>query len=433
MKRPGCAALTAALFGSTSACTSAGRSDVAIVQVTPSAAFNDVPFSLTIDGFGFRPAYDVDIASGSAGIDAGGFSAFLVPASGSALPRVAATGVTWQSTSELVAMFPAGVVAGSYGVGVHDPRGQDTIRGEAFTSLGQDTAPPDVSIQQPASGALYGAGAEVDVLFVADDGAGAIASLGWTATTAEASLTGSCPVGSGVGPQICRFSFTAPPPSNGLEALLVVVSATDEARNEATAQAPLTLAPLPGVTSVTPRIGTALGGDQIDVEGSNFFPPTSADPGTQILVDNQPIPTTVTSGTHLVGISTVHDAGVVPLSVSTGHAATPAGSFTFVAPAVVRLVSPASGPTAGGTPVAVVGDNFRASGTTIWFGSTPLACPTFVSANRIEGWTPPGTGVVAVSAHDPVVNGNVLAAGFSYADDADAGPPPAGGCGGSGP
>jgi len=42
-------------------------------------------------------------------------------------------------------------------------------------------------------------------------------------------------------------------------------------------------------------------------------------------------------------------------------------------------------------------------------------------------------------ARDPIVNGNVLPAGFSYLDgvdagqDPDAGAPPDGGCGGGGP
>jgi hypothetical protein len=435
MKRPGCAALTAALFGTSTGCASGGGSGASIVQVTPNAAFSDAPFSLTIYGAGFRPAYDVDIMGGSAGIDTGGFSAFLAPDPGGTLPRVAATGLVWQSTGQLVAQFPAGVAAGTYDVGVHDPRGQDTVKPLAFTSLGKDLMPPAINIQTPPAGSLYGAGAEVDVVFYADDGVGVVASLSWTAHTAEASFSGSCPVGGGGGPQICRFTFTAPSPPNGLEALFVDVAATDGAGNPASATLVLTLAPRPAVTAVSPTIGSTLGGEQIDVQGTNFITASGGDPGTELLVDGQPIFTTVLSPTHLVGMTAPHDAGDVPLSVSTGHAATPAGTFTFVAPAIVRLVTPASGPTPGGTPVIVVGDNFRPGGTTILFGGLPLVCPRFVSTSRIEGFAPAaaGAGAVGVAATDPVVDGNVLDNGFTYVAEADAGAPADAGCSGSGP
>jgi hypothetical protein len=191
------------------------------------------------------------------------------------------------------------------------------------------------------------------------------------------------------------------------------------------------------VISVAPRIGPTAGGTTIDVEGTNFFAPAAADPGTQILIDGQAISTTFVSTTTLSGLTPAHDSGDWQLSVSTGNAGTSAGSFTFVAPAVVRLVSPLMGSLAGGTPVAVVGDNFRDGGTTISFGSRALVCARFVSPNRMEGWTPPGAGAVDVAATDPIAGGNVLQSGFSYVDGADGGPPPSGpppdgGCGGAG-
>jgi hypothetical protein len=422
MKRPGCAALTAALYGTTIGCASGGGSDASIFQVTPSAAYSDAPFSITIGGAGFRPAYDVDIGAGSAGIDTGGFTAFLAPARSSGLPRVEATGLVWRSTILLGAQFPAGIAAGSYDVGVHDPRGRDTIKAGAFSSLGRDLTPPTITIAQPASGALVGAGTDVVVNCFADDGAGAIATLSWTASTAAQRLTGSCPVGAVGGQEFCQFTFSAPTPQSGLEALYVDVDAVDWQGNKASTRLVLTDAPRPIVTSVTPRLVSIYGGPDIHVEGTNFVPPGMADPGTELLLDGQVLYLLDWTPTSLTGSLPAHDPGEVPLVVSTGNAETDAGTITFVAPAVVRLVSPAAGPPAGGTPVAIVGDNFRAGGTTIWFGPSPLVCPRFVSPNRIEGWTPAGTGSVGVAALDPVVNGNVLGAGFSYRDGtADAG------------
>jgi hypothetical protein len=440
MKRPGCAALTAALFGSTTGCGSGGGSDATIVQVSPTAAFSDAPFSLTIGGVGFRPAYQIDTVSGSAENDTGGFTAFLAPPLGSTLARVEATGLAWQTMVQIVAQFPAGIPAGSYDVGVHDPRGQDIVKPQAFTSLGPDLMAPSITIQQPAEGDLYGAGAPVNVVFFADDGVGAVATLGWKVSTAEGAVdAGSCPIASASGPQVCRFTFTAPTPPNGLEALDVDVNAVDDASNLATAHIVLALAPAPTVTSVAPRIGPTSGGFEIDVQGSDFVSPTGGPgTGTQILIGGQPISTNVVSSTQLVGFCYGHDPGDAPLSVSTGYAETPAGIFTFVAPAVVRLVSPATGPTWGGTPVAVVGDNFRDGGTTILVGGIPLGCQRFVSANRIEGLTPATPSgqalAVAVAASDPIVDGTMLQGGFTYyVDDSDGGQPPDGGCGGDGP
>jgi hypothetical protein len=452
MKRPGCAALTAALYGTTIGCASGGGSDASIAQVTPTAAYSDAPFSITIVGAGFRPAYDVDTALGSAGLDTGGFTAFLAPHGSSGLPRVQATGLVWQSAIELwqkgiqlVAAFPAGIAAGSYDVGVHDPRGRDTIEADAFTSLGPDVTPPSVEIQQPGSGALVGADTDVDVVFYADDGFGTVASIGWRAsdpTTGEM-LSGSCPTTGTSGRQVCPFTLTVPTPASALDTLTLEAFAFDSVGLEGSNQVFLTLAPRPVVTSVAPRVASIYGGTEIDILGSNFVPPGIADMGTQILVDGQMISMLASTSTSLSGLLPAHDPGEVSLSVSSGKAETDAGSLTFVAPAVVRLVSPAVGPPAGGTPVAIVGDNFRAGGTTIWFGPSPLVCPRFVSPNRIEGWTPAGTGSVGVAAVDPVVNGNMLGDGFTYRDGADGGLassgadgggglPPDGGCAGTG-
>jgi hypothetical protein len=442
MKRPGCAALTAALYGTTIGCASGGGSDARIDQVTPAAAYSDAPFSITIVGAGFRPAYDIDTTSGSASIETGGFSAFLAPPRSSGLPRVQATGLAWQSASQLVAEFPTGIAGGSYDVGVHDPRGRDTIKAGAFVSLGRDLTPPVVTILQPASGTLVGADTDVVVSCSADDGAGTVTSFGWTVTdmmTGE-TISASCPVGPSSGRQFCQLAFTPPTPASTLDLLSLDAVAYDRVGLKGSSHSILALAPRSTVTSVEPRLGPMTGGTPIDVEGTNFLDATSTDPGTQIVVDGQPIPTTFVGTTSLIGLAPAHDPGEVPISVITANAETDAGTFTFIAPAVVRLVSPSSGPPAGGTPVAIVGDNFRDGGTTIWFGGTPLACQRFVSPNRIEGFAPSGTGTVGVAALDPVVNGNVLPAGFTYLDgagggtppDTDGGPPPDAGCGGTG-
>jgi hypothetical protein len=62
----------------------------------------------------------------------------------------------------------------------------------------------------------------------------------------------------------------------------------------------------------------------------------------------------------------------------------------------VTGVSPASGPTTGGTSVTVTGSNF-ASGDTVNFGSSPAAAITVNSATSITATTPAGSGTVDVT------------------------------------
>src|SRR5438132_6434170 len=68
------------------------------------------------------------------------------------------------------------------------------------------------------------------------------------------------------------------------------------------------------------------------------------------------------------------------------------GTFKFancpaVAPPTVTAVSPTSGPTAGGTPIAITGTNF-AAGATVSVGGTPATGVSVLSATQINATTP---------------------------------------------
>ena len=56
-----------------------------------------------------------------------------------------------------------------------------------------------------------------------------------------------------------------------------------------------------------------------------------------------------------------------------------------------------------------------------------MLCARYLSNNRIEGLTPPGTGAVSVSVSDPVGGAGGLKLAYTYLDDAaaDAGSVPA--------
>ena len=80
---------------------------------------------------------------------------------------------------------------------------------------------------------------------------------------------------------------------------------------------------------------------------------------------------------------------------------------------MVREVSPTSGPATGFTPITIVGENFRAATTVITFDGRLLVCPKFVNANRIEGFTPPGTGTEMIEASD-ALGGSIVGADVPF-------------------
>jgi hypothetical protein len=92
------------------------------------------------------------------------------------------------------------------------------------------------------------------------------------------------------------------------------------------------------------------------------------------------------------------------------------GTFTVnaAAPApTIGGISPSSGPTAGGTAVAINGANF-VSGATVTFGSLPATSTTFNNSTSITAVTPPqSAGLVSVTVQNPD-GSSVAFSGFTY-------------------
>ena len=89
------------------------------------------------------------------------------------------------------------------------------------------------------------------------------------------------------------------------------------------------------------------------------------------------------------------------------------GTFKFancpaVAPPTVTAVSPTSGPTAGGTPIAITGTNF-AAGATVSVGGTPATGVSVLSATQLNATTPahaagPADVVVTIGGQSSATN-----------------------------
>ena len=406
--------MAALLLGAVAGCGLGAEPPAMLGQMTPAMAYNDAPVAAniyaSIHGGTFRPAYQFDTMAGSAGLEVGGFSATLVG-------RAATTGtnsfaldkVTWVSVGILSAVVPPGLPDGPYDLIVGDPRGHSALLAQAFTSLGMDTTPPTVSIKSPTDGQLVGANAPVDVLVRADDGYGVLTDLRVTITAGTAAPSTQVCSLTGGSSASCNFSFPAPAPSADGDMLSIDAQATGSGGLIQTAHAAMPLVPAPVPTGISPDAGSTQGGTAVTLSGADFLVGA-----TTVAFDGQVARTYQFNSTSITAVAPAHAAGPVTVTVTTGGAtATLTGPFTYLSPPTVREVSPTSGPASGFTPITIVGENFRASTTVITFDGRLLVCPTFVNANRIEGFTPPGMGTEMIVASD-ALGGSLSEADVPY-------------------
>lgn len=412
------------------ACAGNTEQAVAISSVSPASAYNEEKVSIVIGGGPFRPVYDIDTGGGRATMELGSFTGFIASPLSADEPRPF-DNLLWVTSSELLAVLPAGVPAGKYDVVVRDPRGLVARLADGFESRGPDTDKPIVTIIQPPERTIVLAGAKVPVAVLVADAPGRLKSIVWNAATGDAPTTiGFCPVGPMTDETMCRFTFPAPEPAQAGQSLVVSITATDSAGNVTHATRSLALSVPPTVTSVAPLEGPAAGGTKIVVTGANFVP------GTQVLIDGV-VATLMEDGLEagrtLRAWTPAHEPGFVDVSVRAGSAEVVADDqFHYVGTPVVLAVGPAQGPVTGGTRVAIVGKNFREGATRILFGTSdgeieaPLVCPKLISPSRIEGFTPRGSGAMSIYARDPIGGEGVLKDIFTFLeiDTPDVAPPP---------
>ena len=124
----------------------------------------------------------------------------------------------------------------------------------------------------------------------------------------------------------------------------------------------------PTVTAISPISGPATGGNTVTITGTNFVDVTGIDfggenPTTTFSVIN---PTTIVATAPSGALGTI-DVNV--FNVADGSGASPADNYTYTSPPVptVSGVSPASGPTTGGTTVTITGTGLS-SATSVDFG-----------------------------------------------------------------
>ena len=191
-------------------------------------------------------------------------------------------------------------------------------------------------------------------------------------------------------------------------ALLVMLSAG--CGDDATEPTTMT----PTLTAVSPDQGSALGGTQLTLTGTNF-----ASGATVRVGGTAAVGVTVVSSTSITCLTPAGTPGVVDVSVTTsGGTATLDDAFTYNAGPALTGVAPGNGPSSGGTALTLTGTGFTANGAgtnTVTVGGAPCASVTSTSDTQITCNSPPGTAGTAVDVTVSNANGSAtLTGGFTY-------------------
>lgn len=173
--------------------------------------------------------------------------------------------------------------------------------------------------------------------------------------------------------------------------------------------------PAPTVSGIAPATGSTAGGTAVTITGTGFL--TGA---TVKFAGVSATNVSVVSATSITATTPAHAAGKVDVVVTNTDAqsATLTQGFTYALPApTIGNISPATGPTSGGTPVTITGTNFQ-SGATVTFGALPATDVVVAGPTSITARTPLGPATEQLAVDVVVTNPDSLkataAGGFTY-------------------
>jgi outer membrane protein OmpA-like peptidoglycan-associated protein len=144
--------------------------------------------------------------------------------------------------------------------------------------------------------------------------------------------------------------------------------------------------PAPTITAASPASGPLAGGGNLVITGSNF---TGA---SAVAVGGTPCASfSVDSATQITCVLPAGTAGSADVQVTTaGGSATLPAAYTYAAAPTLTMVSPASGPLAGGGNLVITGTAFTGA-TAVTVGGTACASFSVDSATQITCVLPAGT------------------------------------------
>jgi hypothetical protein len=202
--------------------------------------------------------------------------------------------------------------------------------------------------------------------------------------------------------------------ANSAFARLVVGNALNVVSFEPTPTAPPPPAPPPTLSSLLPTSGPTTGGTAVRLTGTNFVAGATAAFGGVAAVGCATSPPTTISC-----LTPAHDAGPVDVTVRNpdGQTSTLTAAFTYVSTApTLASVNPASGPTAGGQPVTLIGSNLDPAITVAIGGIAVAVSPTPApTSTSIAVRTPAhAAGVVDITVRNPDGQAFTLAGAYTY-------------------
>jgi hypothetical protein len=382
--------VTSVRFGAVAAATYTVNSSTQITATSP-AGSGAVDVTVTTAGgtsatsaadqFTYIAAPTVSSVAPTSGPAAGGTSVTimgtnLTGATAVKFGTVAASGYTVDSSNQITATSPAG--SGIADVRVTTPGGTSAASAaDHFTFITPPPPAPTVGLLAPMSGPA-GGGTPVTITGTNFTGATAVMFGGSTVSFAVISstqITATSPAGSGT----------------------VDLTVTTTGGTSSTSSADLfTFIPAPAVSSVGPASGPAAGGTSVTITGANLAGAAGVKfgsvPATTFTVDSaSQITATSPAGSGIADVRVTTPGGTSAMSA--------ADHFTYVAPPpptpTVSLLSPTTGPAAGGTPVTITGTNFTGA-TAVSFGGVTAAY-TFNTSTQITATSPAGFGSVDVT------------------------------------
>jgi hypothetical protein len=390
------------LIGGTAATGVSVTSSTSITAVTPAHSAGTVNVVVTntdgqsgtlTNGFTYNPAPTVTSISPTFGPIGGGTAVTITGAgfvSGASVTigGTAATGTSVVSATSITATS-AGHAAATVNVVVTNADGQSGTLSNGFTYNG----PPTVTAISPTAGAI-GGGTAVTITGTGFR-SGATVALGGTAATGVTILSGT--------------SITATTGAHAAGTVSVVVTNSDG--QSGTLTNGFAYNPAPAVSAISPPSGPAAGGSPVVITGTGFLSGASVAFG-----GTSASGVTVVSSTSITATTPAHAAGLVNVVVTNidTQIGTLTNGFTYNPPPAVTVISPNSGPTAGGTSVTITGAGF-VSGASVSFGGAAATGVTVVSSTSITAMSPAhAAGAVNVVVTNTDGQSGTLTSGFTY-------------------
>ena len=320
-----------------------------------------------------------------------------------------ATSVVVVNASTLTAVTPASMAAGPVDVRVQNPDGQVVTQNQGFVYVDPRVLGPApiISAVNPNNGGS--ADSTAVVLTTQNVSPGALLFAGGVPAAGVTLATG-------------MVNGTFLPHAAGV--VDVVITNPDGQSGRLNSGFTYNRSP-PTLTSVTPNTVPLQGGLKILLAGRGF------EAGAAVTIDGVAVATTFVDESLLFVTVPAHAAGVVDVAVTNTdqQSSTLTGGLTYANITLgnsptVSSITPARGPTTGGTVALIIGTNF-AQGLRVLFGSAPATGVTVMSPTRASAIAPAGmTGLVDLTVINADGQSAQLLRAFTYVDPSQLGTPP---------